>query len=254
MQTNKQRFSMLMAATAEVYGKSITPELLKTYWGVMEKYPIEQIEHAAKRHLELGRFFPTPAELIALIPQAQANQHIDADEAWSIVLASFDEAETVVMTQQMLEARAVAWSVWSSGDEIGARMAFKAAYKRLIATPEKPVWRVVAGWDANRRLPAVEKAKQMGWLASDYKLNAHLLPAPTAQTTVAALLEHMSSSVDRSEQELEKSKQNIARIKALLAGESKDAGIERREKERQAFELHRQEVLAAVEQKLGGLH
>lgn len=78
---------------------------------------------------------------------------MNADEAWATVPKS--EQETAILTKETAEALAVAQPLLNDGDKIGARMAFKDAYSRLIekakAMSRKPVYFVSLGSDANSR-------------------------------------------------------------------------------------------------------
>lgn len=251
---DKPRFLRAFAANAAVFNKPVTDDVVGIYWAILADYDVNDVEAAFVKHLKVSKFFPTPAELVALIPSAHAMKHVDADEAWAIVLASMDEAETVVMTQPMLEARGIAWPIWQDGDEIGARMAFRSAYNRIIAAAGKPVWRVVAGWDAERRLSAIEQAKLLGRLPADYRPNQNLLPMPAAETTVSGLLENLERHVERSEEDAKKAKQHVAKIRAMLNQNDFSNGIAERQAKRDEFEQHRQQELAKLAQKSGGLH
>jgi hypothetical protein len=92
----------------------------------------------------------------------------DENEAWAVSLTSQDERETVVWTSEMAEAFAVARPLLTSGDEVGARMAFKDAYRRLVNEARsfnRPVsWSVSAGWDAGRQQLTVQDAVNAGLL------------------------------------------------------------------------------------------
>jgi hypothetical protein len=56
--------------------------------------------------------------------------------------------------------------VLAMGDEVGARMAFKDAYSRIVRESkergEKVVWNVSLGFDAKKRTQAIEHARQIG--------------------------------------------------------------------------------------------
>lgn len=93
----------------------------------------------------------------------------DENEAWAVALSSRDERETVTWTGEMQEAFNLCRPVLDSGDEVGARMAFKDAYNRLVLAaraanlPAK--WSVSAGWDAERRELVVARAVAAGLLS-----------------------------------------------------------------------------------------
>ena len=55
-----------------------------------------------------------------------------ADEAWAIALEALDEACSVVWCGEIQQAFAIARPVLVAGDKIGARMAFRNAYDRLV--------------------------------------------------------------------------------------------------------------------------
>lgn len=255
--TDKAKFSRIMATMAEVYGRTLTPEMTAVYWSVFNRYPIEDIEQAARKHVETAKFFPSPAELLEYMPSARTNQHIGGDEAWSIVIDSFDEQSTVVMTQQIAEARGIALPIYQSGDEIGARVAFRDAYNRIIKTAGDPVWFVSAGHDAARRVDAIAKAVSMGRLAPSSGAE-HRLANAKQEATVVALLGRLEQHIERqrTDQDVQKARESVARIRAMLSGGSgsSSVGIEARAKERQSFEAHRQAELSRLAERSSAVH
>ena len=80
------------------------------------------------------------------------------------------EADTVVWTEEMATAFDLARPLLAIGDEIGARMAFKDGYKRMVqaarALNRPACWSVSAGWDVARNHLAVERAVRAGLLAA----------------------------------------------------------------------------------------
>ncbi|MGQ7956484.1 hypothetical protein ACUTAF_01975 [Pseudomonas sp. SP16.1] len=109
-----------------------------------------------------------------------ADGHPEPNEAWAIALQSFDESETVLITDEIQQAAAAAEPVMAGRDKIGARMAFLSAYQRLVDAARqnaKPVtWRLSLGHNPERRVSAVEEAQRLG-----------RLPAPEAQRLLADL-------------------------------------------------------------------
>lgn len=117
-----------------------------------------------------GRFVPTPADIIAQIQGVEQDDgRPGAEEAWAIALTARDELDTVVWTAEIAQAWGACQAVLKVGDEVGARMTFKEVYTRLIAESRKerqPIsWEICQGHDANRRLEAVVKAQQRGYLS-----------------------------------------------------------------------------------------
>lgn len=110
-----------------------------------------------------------------------------ADEAWSIALMAMDEYETVVMNDEISEAYGVARPIHQSGDEVGARMAFRSAYERITrdkkGTPVR--WWPSFGEDKSRRDQALIQAVQLGRLPAPYA--NQFLPSPVNDEGVLLL-------------------------------------------------------------------
>lgn len=149
----------------------------------LQAYPLEVVRSAFDAHVkdpQRGRFVPTPADVIAQIEGlAEADGRPGPEEAWAMSLAARDEAETLVWTQEMAAAWAVARPVFELGDEVGARMAFREAYGRLTEEARRnrmpAAWSVSLGFDTERRALAITAAVRAGRLPQDELL---YLPAP----------------------------------------------------------------------------
>jgi hypothetical protein len=93
----------------------------------------------------------------------------DENEAWAIALSSRDERDSVMWTGEIQEAFNLCRPVFDSGDEIGARMAFKDAYARLVQAARinnRPAaWSISEGWDVERRQLVVARAVHAGLIA-----------------------------------------------------------------------------------------
>ncbi|MDH1009981.1 hypothetical protein N5J43_08350 [Pseudomonas nicosulfuronedens] len=166
-----------LCATAEALGQTLTPTTAEVMAADLADYDIDTIATALQscRRELAGRL--TLASILQRIQAADGRP--EPNEAWAIALASFDEAETVLTTPEIQQAATAASAIFAAGDKIGARMAFIAAYERLVATARQlaqPVaWTLSLGYDAPRRVLAIEEAQRLG-----------RLPAPAAQQ----LLEH----------------------------------------------------------------
>jgi len=114
---------------------------------------------------------------------------------WAPSLIVVDEAHhttkdtghgRLLSAARMLEALAVsqARAQWQY-DKVGARMAFKSAYDRLMGIARiqgrKPIWQVSAGWDAERRADAVRLAMEGGRLTHDQARRYLPPPATTLE-------------------------------------------------------------------------
>jgi hypothetical protein len=214
---------------------------------LLSEYPITAVIRAIDIHSKSSRFPPTPADICAIIDSRCGNEHIGSDEAWTIVLSSFDEDDPIVMTDEIFEARVIAYSVWLAGDKIGTRMAFKDAYERIVKTAGKPKWRLIVGNDKSRSIePVLKEAVRKDRLTQDEA--AKYLPAPLGDTTDVKLLP--GETVD----EAKLRRANIRRMVEIsnetlkkAEQEEKQRKAEEAAKKRQATEQRRQELLAQAE-------
>lgn len=180
---DKRPFAELLSDVAEVYGKPpLTKTKLQAYWSVLEKYPLKAIESARDLHLadpDRGRFMPMPADLVNKVREIidRSTGRPSADEAWALALQAADEEDTVVWTDEIAQAYGAASEILIAGDKIGARMAFRAAYERIVRDSVGPAkWQVSLGHDPERREAAIAKAVQVGRLSHEQA--ARFLPAP----------------------------------------------------------------------------
>lgn len=66
------QFAELLAATLEVYGKTVSANVVQIWWAVFERYPIDQVRQAFSRYVQnadQGRFPPTPAGVLSMIEE-----------------------------------------------------------------------------------------------------------------------------------------------------------------------------------------
>jgi hypothetical protein len=166
---------MAIAVTAELTGTELSAAALRVMDDDLKGYPEVNVLRALERcRKELtGRL-----TLSAIIDRLNEDDgRPTGDEAWSLAIGATDEAETVVWSDEMQQAFAIARPVLDCGDKVGARMAFRDAYERIVRqnreVSRKPVWSASLGWDKGRRIEALAKAERIG-----------LLPS----TTVAALM------------------------------------------------------------------
>ncbi len=182
---DKKEFGEILSAVMMLYSKDATAILLRLYWNSLIEYPLDQVRRAFDHWVKdpkQGTFMPKPADIIRTIQEVNGtpeSQWLSANEAWAIALPAVDEAATVVWTQEMAKAWAVAKPILDAGDKIGARMAFIPAYDRFVDQAKResrtPHYEISAGWDANMRELAVQNT-----------VTAGLLPPPPQQTALPA--------------------------------------------------------------------
>lgn len=132
-----------------------------------------------------GRFVPVPADILAQIAATAADDgRPGSDEAWSIAVHGADEAATVVWTDEIAQAWGVARPIMAIGDEVGARMAFREAYMRILgearAAARRVQWSASLGHDTEARDRALAEAARLGRIAAP-PVGTDALPAPRAE-------------------------------------------------------------------------
>lgn len=241
---DKPTFARVLGGTLEVYQRNLTEAAASIWWQALKHYDLEAVRTAFQHHLtdpDQGRFPPTPAAIIAHIPQVAAV--MSADEAWGLCVASFDERETVVVTDLMLDALRAsnAGETWTY-DKVGARMAFKSAYDRLASqarvTGRAPTWQVSLGWDEGSRRLAIEAAIVAGHLTHEQAQG--YLPAPEATTAGQALAGLLTGKVVPIPQD-DATKARLEALRASLA--RKHQGASEAQARREDIEARRREAL-----------
>jgi hypothetical protein len=208
-------------------------EGLQLWMTILEPYSIEQVRAALSAHMRESKFPPVPADVVQRMPKA-TDDRPDANEAWAISLRSRDERDTVVWTQECAEAFSIASSVLEGGDEVGARMAFKAAYERLVEASRaagKPVqWIKSLGHDPALREAPITEAVRAGRLAlADARAVLPMLAAPdddydsTKAEANLAELRRMVRSIPSSAEKLAKA----AELQSTVARAAVDAAKRR---------------------------
>lgn len=201
---NKPEFLAVLSRTFRTLRQPVPePEILNVWWAKLDPHPLEAVAQAFSKHLDVSEFAPTPAAILKHLPK-ESDGHPDANEAWAISLRGRDERETVVWTQECAQAFGVASPVLEEGDETGARMAFKAAYERLVekarSEGRKAHWLKSIGHDPDLREAALVEAVHAGRLRIEEV--RPLVPA----------LQGPGNSYDESI-----AQQNLARLRQLTA-------------------------------------
>ena len=169
LKTDFEEFQSMLDSVAALMNKPTpAPTQVAMFFRVMANYSIADVRGALEAHLrdpQRGRFFPMPADLIAQI-DGRTETRPSSDEAWAISVKALDEFDSLVWTDEMAQAWSVCKPVMDMGDEVGARMAFKSAYDRLVAKAKEtntPVnWTASLGFDQERRVLAIEQAQRLG--------------------------------------------------------------------------------------------
>ncbi len=166
------KFALIWRATTEYYNQALTDGSLALTFRNLEKYALLDIEHAINQHIQdtdSGKFAPKVADIIKHIEASKHDGRLSSDEAWSIAIQSFDEYTTVVTNDEIAGALQTARHIYHEGDKIGARMAFKSAYERMVedarvkGTPVK--WWPSYGFSVEGREIPIREAIARGYLS-----------------------------------------------------------------------------------------
>lgn len=175
-----------LAAAAEVMGQEVRPAGLLAMSDELMAYPLEVSRAALIRvRRECRRL--TLAGILERIETADGRPL--ADEAWATAILAMEESETFIWTLETQQAFAVARPLVEINDRVGARMAFRDAYARLVqaarANSVPVAWSPSLGWDVERRREVLEIAVANGRLAASYAQG--LLPGPDRASAVQAV-------------------------------------------------------------------
>lgn len=165
-------------------------DALGVWWTMLEPFPMPLVISALSSYLSVKDVPLTPAAVLRYLPKRR-DERPEADEAWAIAVRAADERETVVWTKEIAEAWAMALPVFQLDDVVGARMAFKATYGRLIdharAIGQFPQWVISQGFDAARRLEVTNDAVRNGRLQlNQVRIPELLLAGPDGRMSLNA--------------------------------------------------------------------
>lgn len=229
-------FSALLDAVCSLLSRgAYAPSAPNTalFFRALQPHPLAAVRQAFSAHVtdpQRGRFVPVPADIVA---QLQALAGTDSrpgpEEAWSIALGAVDEADTVVWTAEIARAWDVARPVYAQGDEVGARMAFREAYGRLVdaarASGTPAQWTPTLGTDRGRQADALRKAADLGRLPQADADALAALPGPRDPVLLLAAPDHAAGAPSQARRDA------LLRLRQAL--QATDAGPSADELERQ---------------------
>ena len=96
----------------------------------LQNFPAGSVLKAGKNHMRTSRFAPQLAEIVTACQAQAGGSWMGSDEAWAMMPKS--EAESAMLTNEISQALAAASPLLEQGEQNAARMAFRAAYTRLV--------------------------------------------------------------------------------------------------------------------------
>ena len=243
---DREEFDVALCDALSIFDKPPLEEGVFNIWmKVLTPFSLAQAIRALKIHVATSRFAPKPVDIIEIINKQDG--HLSADEAWPQVIKAADESVSVIWTEEMQAAWFHCKPTFDSGDEIGARMAFRQFYNRLLDEARlrglraKPS--LSLGFDTDLREQTIRKAEYSGLISHDQAL--HQLPAPkTNEGDVLRIGHGMQVSVSESasvdfRQKLRKA---LADANAITEAKRADAKVEREQK-KESEEARRKELM-----------
>ena len=240
-----QEFKKLLEATLSGRaGEKVTlpPDVLAWWWEVLKPYSFQNVSAAMTIHSRRSKFKPTPADLIEIINEQDGRP--SADEAWPIALQASDENTTAVWTEEIAQAWYHSYPVFESGDEIGARMAFRQHYQkqidhaRMIGRTVK--WIVSLGHDQAQKETALEQARQKGLISQSWANT--MLPSPkiTGDGQHIAALVGYDGPVDAPA--TESAKAGLKKLRDAIASSTSEPRVNKAEQQKQKEQQRREEL------------
>jgi len=136
VEADAPEFFALVNDTWALKGQVATSGQKALMFAALSHFPLVEVRAGLMAHIrdpKRGQFLPMPADVIAQIVGMVADDgRPGPEEAWAEAFKARDERITVVWTTETAEAFAIASPILQAGDEVGARMAFKEAYVRLV--------------------------------------------------------------------------------------------------------------------------
>ena len=215
-----KQFGDKLTAVFEVYGKDAPSKNVKTmWWGSLANFDLPVVISALGLHVNRCEYFPKPADILKIISSMDGRP--DAEEAWALSLKGLDEGDTVMWTQEMAASWAISQQIMASGDSIGARMAFRQHYERLLQNSRESgvrvKWELSLGHDASRRNEAITQAVNRGLISQD-KANHFLVAEITSEgRELAGMLGYSGDKVIDHPAKNEMQKKQIEALRKSLA-------------------------------------
>lgn len=166
-----------VAVTAELCGRTFSEPAARVFVGDLSGFDEGAVIVALAKCRREVRGVLTVQDVVSRIDDGRPG----AEEAWSMM--PFDEAQSVVWSDEMAEAFGVCGPLLAQGDRVAARMAFKETYAHLVAQARdagKAVrWTPSLGHDKRGHEAALMTAVNAGRISFEHALDlAPQLPPP----------------------------------------------------------------------------
>lgn len=151
-----------LRVTAEMCGSQYSDDAARMFVADLSMYPVDQVLGALRRCRREVKGRLTVADVINRLADGRPGP----EEAWAMLPTT--ESQTVVWSDEMRRAWAVAQPLLDAGERVAARMAFKETYVNLVSQAREnavPVrWEPTLGTDPHQRADALQAAVDKGLL------------------------------------------------------------------------------------------
>lgn len=172
-----------IAVTAELCGRTFTPAAAAVFAADLDGFGDAAVLQALTRCRKEVKGLMTVQDVISRIDDGRPG----VEAAWAML--PHDEETSVVWTDEMAQAWGVAGPLIAEGDRIGARMAFKEAYSKLLSDARDlklpPKWTVSFGGNVHGRQGALIEAVRHNRMTLEHAVQ--LLPAEIAEGMLLSL-------------------------------------------------------------------
>ncbi|UOD28762.1 hypothetical protein INH39_25475 [Massilia violaceinigra] len=120
--------------TAEYDLPAFSPDRIAMWMEALCHFPRGSVTKSAENYMRTNKFKPQLADIVQGCVAQMPNAWLSADEAWALMPKS--EMDSCMLTNESAQAMAAASPLLEAGDRIAARMAFRAAYERLVENAE----------------------------------------------------------------------------------------------------------------------
>jgi len=176
-----------LAVTAELTNTQLSTEAARVMADDLARYPEMQVLGALQKCRRELKGKLTVADVVTRLDDGRPGP----EEAWAML--PFDEAQTVVWTDEISKAWGVALPLLEEGERVPARMAFLESYRKAVQEArdrgEPANWSVSLGHNPEGRECAVLEAVRLGRISQQHAEN--LLPhkpIPALESMATAVL------------------------------------------------------------------
>lgn len=175
-----------LAVTAELTNTSLSTEAARVMADDLARYPEMQVLGALQKCRRELRGKLTVADVVTRLDDGRPGP----EEAWAGL--PFEEAQTVVWTEEMTQAWGVALPLLEEGERVPARMAFLESYRKAVQEARDHgravKWSVSLGTNPSGRECPVLEAVRLGRISAQHaeKLLPHK-PIPELEAIATAV-------------------------------------------------------------------